>query len=122
MILTSGIFLSGIIGLYYGSFTFISLIQEVYSGFKGMFDIFLLSILIAGLANMVSKAGGLQWILDKISKKINDRKSAEVGIGLLAGLVDMATANNTVSIIISGKLAKEISQKYGVDPRRQLHY
>lgn len=118
VILTSGIALSGIIGIYYGNLTFIGFMNEINAGFSGMFDIFLLSLLTGGLANLVTKAGGVQWILEQINKKINNKKQAELGIGLLAGLSDMATANNTVSIIISGDLSKNISKKYSVDPRR----
>ena len=83
-----------------------------------MFEIFILSILIGGLANMVNKAGGIEWLLTKIKGMIKGRKSAEIGIAALVSLTDAATANNTVAIIIDGPIAKEISTEYKVDPRR----
>ncbi|WP_027632176.1 Na+/H+ antiporter NhaC family protein [Clostridium hydrogeniformans] len=118
VVLTGGILISGSIGLYYNSFSLLGLSKEIYSGFTGMFDIFLLSLLTGGLAAMVSSAGGLDWLLYKIKRKIKGKKSAELGISTLVALTDAATANNTVSIIVNSELAKEISKEYEVDPRR----
>ncbi len=118
VVLTGGIIISGAIGLYYESFTLLEFAQETYSGFAGMFDIFLLSLLTGGLANMVSKGGGLDWLLYKVNRKIKGQKSAELGISALVALTDAATANNTVAIIVSGQLAKEISKEHKVDPRK----
>lgn len=118
VVLTGGIVFSGIIGIVYGELGILTFAQEIFNGFEGMFDIFLLSMLTGGLAFMVTKEGGLQWILDKIQGRIKGRKSAEVGIAALISLIDVATANNTVAIIISGSIAKEISKEYKVDPRR----
>ena len=118
VVLTGGILSSGIIGLAYSDFGLLQFGQEIYNGFIGMFEIFILSILIGGLANMVNKAGGIDWLLTKIRSMIKGRKSAEVGIAALVSLTDAATANNTVAIIIDGPIAKEISTEYKVDPRR----
>ena len=118
VVLTGGIVFSGALGLFYGDFKILGLVQEVYTGFTGMTDIFLLSLLTGGLAQMVSEAGGLQWIIDKIRLTIRGRKSAELGICGLVALTNFATANNTVSILISGELSSQISKEYDVDPRR----
>ncbi|MGN9163900.1 Na+/H+ antiporter NhaC family protein [Tissierellaceae bacterium HCP3S3_D8] len=118
VVLTGGIIFSGIIGIVHGEFSILGFTQEIYNGFAGMFDIFLLSMLTGGLAHMVTKEGGLQWVLDKVQSMIKGKKSAEVGIAALVALTDAATANNTVAIIIDGPIAKELSTKYEVDPRR----
>ncbi|MDR1773324.1 MAG: Na+/H+ antiporter NhaC family protein [Clostridioides sp.] len=118
VVLAGGIVLSGAIGICFGSFNLLSLSQEVYKGFTGMTEIFLLSMLTGGLANMVSNAGGLDWLLFKIKKMIKGKKSAQVGISTLVALTDVATANNTVSIIVNSQLAKDISKEYEVDPRK----
>lgn len=118
VVLTGGIIISGVIGFSYGNFKGLEFVQQIYSGFTGMFDIFLLSLLTGGLANMVSNGGGLDWLLHKINKKIKGKKSAQLGISALVSLTDAATANNTVSIIVSGQLSKEISRTHGVDPRK----
>lgn len=118
VVLTGGIIISGAIGLGYGNFKGLEFVQHIYSGFTGMFDIFLLSLLTGGLANMVSNGGGLDWLLYRINKKVKGKKSAELGISALVFLTDAATANNTVAIIVSGQLAKEISKEHNVDPRK----
>ncbi|MDR7869560.1 MAG: Na+/H+ antiporter NhaC family protein [Tissierellaceae bacterium] len=118
VVLTSGILSSGIIGLIYGDLTIVSLAQNINGGFNGMFELVILSLLIGGLAQMVNHAGGIQWILLKVKNMIKGKKSAEIGIAALVSLVDMATANNTIAIIISGPIAKEICNEYEVDPRR----
>ncbi|WP_315116028.1 Na+/H+ antiporter NhaC family protein [uncultured Clostridium sp.] len=118
VVLTLGIMVSGGIGLAYGNLTIISFSQEIFNGFLGMIDIFLLSMFTGGLAHMITKAGGIQYLLDKIQSMIKGRRSAEVGIGALVAITDAAVANNTVAIIINGPIAKEMCNKYKVDPRR----
>nr|WP_312579267.1 Na+/H+ antiporter NhaC family protein [Sedimentibacter sp.] len=118
VVLTGGIIISGTIGLAYGSFKLLEYAQHIYTGFTNMFDIFLLSLLTGGLAGMVSHGGGLDWLLYRINKTVKGKKSAQLGISALVALTDAATANNTVSIIVSGQLAKEISRKHGIDPRK----
>ncbi len=117
-VLTGGIALSGMVGFYYGDFTILSFSNEIYNGFVGMNEIFLLSFLTGGLAAMVTKAGGIQWLLEKIQSGIKGPKTAQLGIGALVGLTDMAVANNTVAIIINGSIAKKLCAKYKVDPRK----
>jgi len=118
IVLTGGIVLSGAIGLVYGNFTILTFSKEIYNGFVGMNEIFLLSFLTGGLAAMVTKAGGIQWLLEKIQKSIKGPKTAQLGIGALVGITDMAVANNTVAIIINGSIAKKLCRKYDVDPRK----
>lgn len=118
VVLTAGIVFSGAIGLFYGDFTMLGYAKEIYNGFTGMTEIFLLSLLTGGLAALVTKAGGVEWIMEVIQKRIKGRRSAQLGIGLLVTLTDVAVANNTVAIIINGPIAKQISDKYDIDPKR----
>ena len=92
--------------------------QNIFTGFEGMFEIFLLSMLTGGLSYMVSKNGGIEWLVEKIRNFARGRRSAEISIALLTILTDAATANNTVAIIIDGPVAKEISNDFEIDPRR----
>lgn len=117
-VLTGGIAVSGIIGLAYGDLNLLTFAQQTFSGFTSMTDIFLVSMITGGLAHMVTKEGGLDFLLNKIKSKIRSRKSAELGIAAMVTLTDAAIANNTVSIIIDGPVAKEIAEEYKVDPRR----
>ncbi|HCT65527.1 MAG TPA: sodium:proton antiporter [Lachnospiraceae bacterium] len=116
--LGSGVIIAGIIGIAYGDITPLGFVQNIYSGFTSMTEIFLLSLFTGGLAHMVTKNGGLQWVLEKIQNLIKGKRSAELGITALASVADMATANNTIAIIITGPIAKGICEKYHVDPRR----
>lgn len=117
-VLTGGLVVSGVIGLVYGDLTLLSLAQETYNGFTSMTGIFLVSMMTGGLAHMVTKEGGLEFLLSKIKSRIRSKKSAELGIAAMVALTDAAIANNTVSIIIDGPVAKEIAEEYKVDPRR----
>lgn len=118
VVLTGGILFSGVILLANNGMNFLELAQSIFQGFSEMFEIFLLSMLTGGLSYMVTKEGGLEWIILKIRKLIKGEKSAELGIAGLVSLVDCAVANNTVAIIITGPVAKELSTHYKVDPRR----
>jgi hypothetical protein len=118
VVLTGGIFFSAIILLTKTNFDLLNTFKLIWEGFDGMFEIFLLSMLIGGLSHMVEKEGGINWIISKIEKSIKDEKSAEFGIVSLVSIIDIAVANNTVAIIIAGPIAKNICKKYEIDPRR----
>lgn len=113
-----GTVVAGIVGMAYGDLTPLTFAQNIYAGFTGMNEIFLLSMFTGGLAHMVTQHGGLQWILEKIQSVVKSEKSAQIGISAIAAAADMAVANNTVAIIITGPIAKELSRKYKVDPRK----
>ncbi|MCL6462475.1 MAG: Na+/H+ antiporter NhaC family protein [Flavobacterium micromati] len=113
-----GTILAGIIGYVGGSFTIIEFTQKIYEGFTSMTDIFLLSMLTGGLAAMVDKAGGITYLLVIIKKLIKSKKSAQAGIGALVGFTNLAIANNTVSIVITGPIAKEINDEYDLSPKK----
>lgn len=113
-----GTVVAGIVGMAYGDLTPLTFAQNIYAGFTGMNEIFLLSMFTGGLAHMVTQHGGLQWILEKIQSVVKSEKSAQIGISAIAAAADMAVANNTVAIIITGPIAKELSKKYKVDPRK----
>lgn len=118
LVLTGGIALSGGLLLIKNGFDLLDLSQSIWEGFTGMFEIFLLSMLIGGLSNMVTKEGGINWIISKIKRFAKGEKSGELGIATLVSLADMAVANNTIAIIISGPIAKQMCMEYKIDPRR----
>lgn len=113
-----GTLLAGIIGYFSGSFTLMEFTQKIYEGFTSMTDIFLLSMLTGGLAAMVDKAGGITYLLVQIKKRIKSNKSAQAGIGAIVGFANLAIANNTVSIVITGPIAKEINDEYNLNPKK----
>jgi Na+/H+ antiporter NhaC len=113
-----GTILAGIIGFIGGSFTIMEFTQKIYEGFTSMTDIFLLSMLTGGLAALVDKAGGITYLLVQIKRLIKSKKSAQAGIGALVGFANLAIANNTVSIVITGPIAKEINDEYDLSPKK----
>lgn len=110
-----GVLIAAAIGIFYGDFTLIESTKIAYNGFTSMTEIFLLSLLSGGLAALVAKNGGIDYILNKIKTLIKSKKSAQFGIATLVSTVNMAIANNTVSIIISGSIAKTINDEYKLD-------
>ncbi len=87
-------------------------------GVMGMYDITVISIIVACIVSLVKEFGGIQFVLNVIRKGIKGRRGAEMGIAGLSLLVDACTANNTVAIVMASPIAKEISDEYGIDPKR----
>lgn len=117
VVLFSGLLFAGILGIGSGIFGVMDFVENTYEGFTEMTEIFLLSLLTGGLAALVEKAGGINFLLRNISKVIKSKKSALLGIGGLVTVANFCVANNTIAILISGKVAKEITQKHGLEPR-----
>ena len=118
LVLVIGIFSAGIIGLALGDLTIATFAQSVYSGFTGMNEVFFLSLFCGGMSEMIAHNGGITWLIEKLSRIMKGNKSAQVGISALVSMADCATANNTVAIIVSGNVARDMSRQYKVDPRR----
>lgn len=87
------------------------------SGIMGMYDITVISIIVACIVSLVKEYGGIRFILDLIRHAIKGKRGAQIGIAGLSLIIDACTANNTVAIVIAGPIAKEISEEYGVDPK-----
>lgn len=117
-VLMIGIVFSGLIGAGYGDIGFVSFGQSIYKGFLGMADVFFLTIFIAGLAGLATATGTLERILDGLRRHIRGRKSAEGVIALIVSISDWALANNTIAILVSGRLCKKISDDYKLFPPR----
>lgn len=113
-----GVISAGMLGVFYGDFSVIEFTKISYSGFTNMTEIFLLSLLTGGLAALVAKNGGIEFILVKIKTLIKNKKSAQFGIAALVSSINMAIANNTVSIIITGSIAKSINDEYHLDNKK----
>lgn len=118
VVLISGIMISLIVGVSMGHIALSEMFQVVGNGVTSMYDITVISIIVACIVSLVKEHGGIQFILNLIKSKINGRRGAEFGIALLALFVDACTANNTVAIVMTGPIAKEISEEFDVDPRR----
>ena len=121
-VLIIGILSAAAVGVGTGAIGLMEVAAKIWAGYQGMIEVFILSMFVGGLAELTKHYGGLKWIIDKTSKLLKGPKSASVGIAALAALTDAATANNTVAIIVTGEIAKEISEKYKIDPRRTASF
>nr|WP_317633057.1 Na+/H+ antiporter NhaC family protein [uncultured Flavobacterium sp.] len=115
LVLITSIILAIGIGLFTYQFEFIEYMQMIYDGFLSVNEIFLLSLITGGLAALIEKAGGIDYMIHYIQKIIKGTKTATAAIGLVVSFVNSAVANNTVAIIISGPIAKKIAADYQIE-------
>lgn len=118
LVLMGGIVLCGIVGFATGSVTFLPFIKAIGNGMEDMMGITIVAILIAGIIGVIKENGGIEWLIEKITSKVKTRSGAEYGIGILSGALSASLVNNTVAIIISAPIAKEIGSKYHIAPKR----
>lgn len=121
-VLIGGIVLSAVVGVATGSFAVSEIFGHLGSGITGMYDITVISVIVACIVSLVRAYGGIAYILEFIKKRIRGKRGGEFGIAFLTFLVDACTANNTVAIVMAGPIAKEISDEYGIDPRKSASY
>ena len=121
-VLLIGILIASVVGIGTGTIGLMDIAGKIWTGYQGMMEVFLLSMLVGGLAEMTKHYGGLKWLITKTSKLFKGPKSASVGIAALTAITDAAVANNTVAIIVNGEIAREISEKYRIDPRRTASF
>lgn len=118
VVLIGGTVVSAIVGVATGSIAVNEVFTSIGDGVTGMYDITVISIVVACIVSLIKEYGGIRFILDLIRSRIKGQRGAELGIAGLALLVDACTANNTVAIVMAGPIAKEISEEYGVDAKR----
>ena len=118
VVLIGGTALSLIIGVLSGTIPFLDMFNVLGNGITGMYDITVISIVVSCIVGLVKENGGIEYILEKVTSRIQSSKGAEYGIALLVFLVDCCTANNTLAIIMSGPIVKEISEEFNVSNTR----
>ncbi|MBU3876066.1 Na+/H+ antiporter NhaC family protein [Faecalicatena sp. AGMB00832] len=118
LVLIGGIVVSLIVGVATGSIALSQIFSVVGEGVTSMYDITVISIVVACIVSLVKEYGGIQFILYQIKSRIKGKKGGELGIALLALFVDLCTANNTVAIVMAGPIAKEISEEFDITPKR----
>lgn len=124
LVLVLGTILSVIVGVSTGSIAWNQIFTVIFQGpdgaggIKNMYDITVISIVVAGIIGLVKANGGIDFILEGIKKHVHTNRGAQLGIALLSSLVDISTANNTIAIVMAGPIARDISLEYGISPRR----
>ncbi len=124
IVLFGGTVLSIIVGLALGTiaptavFSVIAKGPNGDGGIAGMYDIMAISIVVAGIIGLVRNNGGIEYVLNKIKSMISTPRQAQLGIGAVSATMDIATANNTVAIVMTGSIVKDIAQEYNISPKR----
>ncbi len=118
-VLTLGIVLTGVIGILTGSFAdAFAWMQSMGDGIVGMGELIVITLLAGGLLELIKHNGGIDYIIKRLTRHITGKRGAELAIASLVSIVNLCTANNTVSIITVGGIAHQIGTKYGLDPRK----
>lgn len=118
VVLLIGIVSGAAITLLTGQVTAFELIGNMGSGVSGMFETCMVALLVSALCALIRNYGGFDALLSAIHKLFHGKKGGQLGIGILVALTDIATANNTVAIVMANPIAKEISEQYGISPRK----
>lgn len=113
-----GIVSGSIIMLATNSVAFVDLLANMGTGASGMFETSMVAILVASLCALIKYNGGFEALLNGIRKVFKGKKSGQLGIGLLVGLMDIATANNTVAIVMANPIASEMAKDFDITPRK----
>ncbi|TDK33432.1 Na+/H+ antiporter NhaC family protein [Luteimonas terrae] len=122
VVLGLGIVLAGGFGFVFADdYGVVPFVGDIWTGFEGMVEILLLSLLIGGLSALTKASGGLDWLaqlIARLARGHRGRRSGEFSIAALSTAADVFTANNTVAILVSGSVARDIAEKHGISPRR----
>lgn len=118
VVLIFGTVASVIAGVATGAMPVNAIFTSIGEGVTSMYDITVISITVAAIGALVKEYGGIDAVLHFIHKNTKGKKGAQLSIAALVAGVDLATANNTIAIVLAGPIAKEISQEYDIDPRR----
>ena len=118
LILSIGIALNALIGFICGDFTWSGWLVSIGNGIAGMSDLIIVTLLAGGLLAMIRNAGGLEFLMTKLTARVSGRRGAQASMALLVCLANFCTANNTIAIITTGPIVKDISDKFGIAPRK----
>ena len=118
VVLLAGIVSGAVIMLATGQTAFTDLLSSMGTGAAGMFETSMVAVLVAAMCALIRVYGGFDALLYGIRKLFRGNKGGQLGMGLLVGTMDIATANNTVAIVMANPIAKEMSADYGISPKR----
>jgi Na+/H+ antiporter NhaC len=117
-VLSMGIILTGIIGILDGSFDIFGWFSAMGNGIVGMGELIIITMMAGGLLEIIKHNGGIDFIIDRLTRHVSTKRGAEMTVAGLVSFVDLCTANNTVAIITVGGIAKQIADRFGVDNRK----
>lgn len=117
-VLTAGIFLNAIIGFSTGDFTWTEWLEAIGKGIAGMGDLIIITMLAGGMLELIRRGGGLDYIMERMTRRISGKRGAEFTIAALVAFANLCTANNTIAIITTGRIAKDITDRYNLSPQK----
>ena len=117
-VLTIGLLLNGTIGMAGGLISWSGYLGAIGNGISGMGDLIIVTMMAGGMLDMIRANGGLDFIVKGLTSRIRGKRGAEFSIAALVALSNLCTANNTVAIITTGGIARDISRRFGLDPRK----
>lgn len=118
LVLAIGIVIAACIGLVYGTIDGIAVFTEMGNGITGMSELIMVTMLAGGLLEIVRINGGIDYIIQVVTKRVKSKRTAELAVSMLTALANVCTANNTIAILTVGKISRDISQEFGIEPRR----
>lgn len=118
IVLTAGILMNTVIGIASGALSWIGLLESVGDGIGGMGELIIVTMLAGGMLEIIRYKGGLEFIINILTRRINSKAGAEFSIAALVSVANLCTANNTIAIITTGGIAKDIAVKFNLDPRK----
>ena len=118
VVLLIGVALTGIVGVWDSSYDLWGWAASLSSGMMGMSELIIVTLLAAGMLAMIKSNGGIDYIIYLLTRRISSARGAELSVAGLVALIDICTANNTVTLITAGPIAHNISRKFNIDPRR----
>ena len=117
-VLTTGILLTGIIGIFTGGFDLFGWFGAMGKGILSMGELIIVTLMAAGILELIRQHGGIDFIIQQLTRRVTSKRGAELSIAALVSLVDICTANNTVAILTVGGITKEVGDRFGVDNKK----
>lgn len=118
LVLVIGIVIAACMGIAYGTVDGISIFTEMGNGIMGMGELIMVTMLAGGLLEIVRINGGIDYMIQIVTKRVKSKRTAELAITMLTALANVCTANNTIAILTVGNISRNISQEFNIEPRR----
>lgn len=118
LVLFLGIIISGVVGLLTSGFDFFGYFAAMGAGITGMGELIIITLLAGGMLEIIRHNGGMDYIIEKLTRRVNSKRAGEFSIAGLVSLANLCTANNTIAIITTGPIAKKIAERFNIDTRK----
>ncbi|MCI5990641.1 MAG: Na+/H+ antiporter NhaC family protein [Bacteroidales bacterium] len=117
-VLALGIAINAVIGFSTGCLSWVGWLESIGKGIAGMGDLIIVTMLSGGMLEMIRHNGGIDFLVRTLTRRISGKRGAEISIAALVSMANVCTANNTIAILTTGRIAKDITEKFGLDPRK----